>query len=129
MAVKAKVTPDNNHVAIRVKDLERAADFYENVVGLERLRVMGDADRPRAIFFPGVQLVRAEDSDPSVKGVFDHVGLSIDNIDEVCANLTANGVEFETPLNLRPSSEVGKSLKMAFFRDIEGNRVELVHWF
>ena len=38
-------------------------------------------------------------------------------------------IEFETPLNLRPSSEVGKSLKMAFFRDIEGNRVELVQWF
>jgi catechol 2,3-dioxygenase-like lactoylglutathione lyase family enzyme len=128
MAVKARISPESNHVAIRVKDLERVADFYENVLGLERLRVMGDPARPRGIFLPGVQLVRAEEDDPTVKGVFDHVGLSVDNIDEVCANLAAHGVEFETPLNERHVPEVGRRLKMCFFRDVEGNRIELVHW-
>jgi lactoylglutathione lyase len=128
MPVTAKVSPANNHVALRVKDLERAADFYENVVGLERVRFMGDPARPRTIFFPGVQLVRAEEDDTSVKGVFDHVGLSIDNIEEVCANLAAQGVVFDTPLTERHFAEIGKGLKMAFFRDPEGNRIELVHW-
>ena len=129
MAVKAKIAPENNHVAIRVKDLERVANFYENVVGLPRLRIMGDPARPRTIFLPGVQLVRAEEDDTTVKGVFDHVGLSVDNIDEVCASLSAHGVEFETPLTLREFPETGKSLKLAFVRDPEGNRIELVHWF
>jgi catechol 2,3-dioxygenase-like lactoylglutathione lyase family enzyme len=129
MAVRAQVSPADNHTAIRVRDLEAQADFYEQVIGLPRLRAMGDPDRPRTIFFPGVQLVRAEESDPSIKGVYDHVGLSIDNIDEVCANLAAHGVEFETPLTERRFDELGKSLKLAFFRDPEGNRIELVHWF
>ncbi|MCC6628619.1 MAG: VOC family protein [Chloroflexi bacterium] len=128
MAVTARISPDNNHTALRVKDLERVAAFYENTVGLPRLRAMGDAARPRTIFYPGLQLVRAEDDDTSVKGVFDHIGLSVDNIDEVCANLQAQGVEFETPLTQREIPEVGRSLKLAFFRDPEGNRIELVHW-
>ncbi len=128
MGVKAQVSPADNHVALRVKDLERAVDFYENVVGLERVRFMGDPDRPRTVFFPGLQLVRAEEDDTSVKGVYDHVGLSIENIEEVCANLEAQGVEFETPLTERHFPEIGKGLKLAFFRDPEGNRIELVHW-
>lgn len=128
MAFQAKVNPVNNHAAIRVKDLEAVATFYEQVVGLQRLRSMGDPNRPRTIFFPGLQLVRAEDSDPAAKGVFDHVGLAVDNIDEVCANLVAQGVDFETPLTERHVAEVGRSLKLAFFRDPEGNRIELVHW-
>lgn len=129
MAVQAKVNPADNHTALRVKDLEGIANFYETVVGLPKLRVMGDPARPRTIFFPGLQLVRAEEDDPSIKGVYDHTGLSIDNIDEVCANLTAAGVEFETPLTIRDFPETGRKLKLAFFRDPEGNRVELVHWY
>ena len=128
MGVKAQVSPANNHVALRVKDLERAVDFYENVVGLERIRFMGDPARPRSVFFPGIQLVRAEEDDTSVKGVYDHVGISVENIEEVCANLAAQGVEFDTPLTERHFPEIGKGLKLAFFRDPEGNRVELVHW-
>lgn len=128
MAVQAQVSPDNNHAAVRVRDMEGTAAFYEQVLGLPRLRVMGDADRPRSIFYRGLQLVRADEDDTSVKGVLDHVGLSIDNIDEVCAQLAANGVEFETPLTQREVPEVGRSIKMCFFRDPEGNRIELVHW-
>ena len=128
MATKAKVSPADNHVAVRVKDLEAVADFYENVFGLERVRFMGDPARPRTIFFPGIQLVRAEDSDPTTKGVFDHVGISVENIEEVCASLEAQGVEFETPLTERHFAEINRSIKLAFFRDPEGNRIELVHW-
>ena len=128
MPVQARVSPANNHVALRVKDLERAADFYQNVLGLEKVRFMGDPARPRTIFFPGIQLVRAENDDTSVKGVYDHVGLSIDNIDEVCASLAAQGVEFETPLTERHFPEIDRRLKLAFLRDPEGNRIELVHW-
>jgi catechol 2,3-dioxygenase-like lactoylglutathione lyase family enzyme len=128
MAVKARVSPADNHVAIRVKDLERAADFYENVLGLERIRFMGDPARPRTIFYPGVQLVRAEADDTTTKGVFDHVGISVDNIEEVCASLAAQGIEFETPLTERSFAEIGRGLKLAFIRDPEGNRIELVHW-
>jgi lactoylglutathione lyase len=128
MPVRARVSPANNHVALRVKDLERAVDFYENVVGLERIRFMGDPARPRTVFFPGIQLVRAEEDDTSIKGVYDHVGISVENIEEVCANLEARGVEFETPLTERHFPEINQGLKLAFFRDPEGNRIELVHW-
>jgi catechol 2,3-dioxygenase-like lactoylglutathione lyase family enzyme len=128
MGVPARVSSDNNHVAVRVRDLEQAVDFYENVLGLPRIRFMGDPDRPRTVFFPGIQLVRAEEDDTSVKGVFDHVGISVENIEEVCASLEAQGVEFETPLTERHFEEIGTGLKLAFLRDPEGNRIELVHW-
>ena len=128
MAARATVNPVNNHVALRVKDLEAMAEFYEQAVGLQRVRFMGDPARPRTIFFTGLQLVRAEEDDTSVKGVLDHIGLAIDNIEEVVDNLNAHGVEFETPLTERYFEEVGQGLQMCFFRDPEGNRIELVHW-
>jgi len=50
----------------------------------------------------------------------------VQNLDEIVANLEKNGVKLEGPVNQvkRPDGSVGA--KTAFFRDVEGNRIELV---
>ncbi len=125
MAVKAQVRPENNHTAMRVGDLEAAVKFYSEVVGLEVLRANGDPNRPTAVFLPGIQLVRY-DGDVSNRGVLDHIGLAVGNMDEIVASLKAAGIELENNRindNTRPD---GSRVRTAFFRDPEGNRVELV---
>ena len=126
----AQVEPADCHAAIKLNDLEAAVQFYHGVLGLPILRTMGPADRPRAVFLAGIQLIRATDElDPRSNGVFDHVGLAVTNIEEICARLDAAGYVAERPLTRRPVPERdNREQMMAFYHDPEGNRVELVHW-
>jgi|SRR5579884_1648947 len=125
MAVKAQIRPENNHTAMRVADLEAAVKFYTEVVGLDVQRANGDPNRPSAVFLPGIQLVRYE-GDVSNKGVLDHIGLSIGNMDEIVESLRAAGVELENNRVNDATRPGGPRVRTAFFRDPEGNRIELV---
>ena len=98
MAFEAKVGTDH-HTAMRVRDLEKVLAFYQEVVGLKELRRQGDPARPTGVFLPAIQLVRAESQDTAEKGVLDHVGLIVQNLDEIVANLEKNGVKLEGPVN------------------------------
>jgi catechol 2,3-dioxygenase-like lactoylglutathione lyase family enzyme len=125
MAFEARVGTDH-HTAMRVRDLEKVLAFYQEVVGLKELRRQGDPARPTGVFLPAIQLIRAESQDVAEKGVLDHVGLIVQNLDEIVANLARHGVELERPVNevRRPDGSIGA--RTAFFRDVEGNRIELV---
>jgi catechol 2,3-dioxygenase-like lactoylglutathione lyase family enzyme len=125
MAFEARVGTDH-HTAMRVRDLEKVLTFYQEVVGLKELRRQGDPARPTGVFLPAIQLIRAESQDVAEKGVLDHIGLIVQNLDEIVANLKKNGVDLERPVNevRRPDGSVGA--RTAFFRDVEGNRIELV---
>ena len=123
MAFQAKVAPENFHTAILVKDLEAQVAFFRDVVGLPVLRYGGDPNRPVSAWLPALQLMRAEDKDISVKGVFDHVGIAVTNIEEIMASLAANNVRIDTPLTDR--STPAQRLRLAFFFDPEGNKIEL----
>jgi catechol 2,3-dioxygenase-like lactoylglutathione lyase family enzyme len=126
----ADVEPLYNHVAIKVRDLDAAVAYYHGILGLPITRTLGPADNPRAIFVVGVQLVRQPADAPAPgPGVFDHVGIAVKNIEEVCARLERAGYHPDTPLNKRVYPELGnREQLMAFYRDPDGNRVELVHW-
>jgi catechol 2,3-dioxygenase-like lactoylglutathione lyase family enzyme len=125
MAFEARVGTDH-HTAMRVRDLEKVLAFYQEVVGLKELRRQGDPARPTGVFLPAIQLIRAESQDVAEKGVLDHVGLIVQNLDEIVANLARHDVELERPVNevRRPDGSIGA--RTAFFRDVEGNRIELV---
>lgn len=129
-AFVARVEAADNHVALKVKDLDRSVAFYHGIMGLPITRKLGPLDNPRSIFVPGIQLTRqTEDPGPKPYGIFDHVGVAVENIEDVCARLDQAGYQAETPLNKRVFPELGnRELMMAFYRDPDGNRVELVHW-
>jgi len=121
MPFEAKLGTDH-HTAMRVKDLEGAVKWYGEVVGLKEQRRQGDPNWPTGVFLPAIQLIRAESQDVSEKGVLDHVGVIVTNIVEIVENLKKHGVEIE---NGR-INEMPTGVKTCFFRDVEGNRIELV---
>jgi catechol 2,3-dioxygenase-like lactoylglutathione lyase family enzyme len=128
MPIKAQIRPENNHTAMRVRDLEASVRFYSEVVGLDVQRKQGDdPNRPTAVFLPGLQLMRATDAhDTTVKGVLDHIGLAVGNMDEIVASLKAAGTGLENDRindNTRPGQP---RVRTCFFRDPEGNRIELI---
>lgn len=121
----AEVQISANHTAIRVANLTKALRFYSDLMGLPILRVRGPVDNPESVWLPGLQLV----VDPGVAAGtnLDHAALGIMNIDEVCKRLDDAGYEAATPLTeIQPDDQGGRHLKMAFYHDPEGNKVEIL---
>lgn len=126
-AFEAQLDPTANHVALKVRDLKTALDFYHGIIGLPISRTSGPPDNPQMVWLPGVQLIR-HDGDLEPGGTFDHVALGVANIEEVCSRLDRAGFQAETPLQRRSREDVGRELMMAFYRDPDGNRVELLKY-
>lgn len=120
MSVEAKIHADFLHTALRVRDLEAAVRFYTQIVGLKEQRRGANG-----VWLDGVQLVQAPpDQDVGAKGVLDHIGFALRNLDDVVASLQANRVELEAPVR-QTTLPNGQSMRLVFFRDPEGNRIEL----
>jgi catechol 2,3-dioxygenase-like lactoylglutathione lyase family enzyme len=99
-------------------DLGRSADFYERVLGLDLIVDQGTC---RIYRVAGTAYVGVCLRDP-----FDEVQpvittLVADDVDGWCARIVANGWSIE----VGPEHSDGYSLYHAFFRDPDGNRLEI----
>ena len=95
------------------------------MIGLAVNRVGGpDPSRPGSVWLEGVQLVRAAEQDTADKGVLDHIGFSVANIDAIVASVVAAGTALEGPIRETTLPD-GQKMRLVFFRDPEGNRIEL----
>ena len=110
-------------IAMVVKDVRRAVEFYRDSLGLPLLFQAP----PSLAFFDcgGVRLMLS----PAERPEFDHPGsvlyFTVNDVDEAHRTLTARGVDFREPPHLiakMPDHE----LWMAFFRDTEGNTLALM---
>lgn len=110
-------------IAINVKDVERAAAFYQDVLGLKLLFKAP----PGLAFFDcgGVRLML----DRAEKPEFDHLSsvlyFSVSDIQSACANLKEKGVYFEDEPHVIAKMPA-HDLWMTFFRDSEGNLMSLM---
>jgi len=127
-SVEIKIDPTVNHTAVKVKDLKASVRFYHEVLGLPILRQIDSPEDPRVVFLPGVELSQREDDGDDVPGFFGHIGLAVENIEEMCRHLEAQGVEFDVPLKEITFEKIGERLKLAFFKDPDGITVEFVQW-
>lgn len=109
-------------IAINIKDTNRAAAFYRDVLGLRHLFTAG-----KLAFFDcgGVRLMLS----PAEKPEFDHPSsilyFKVADLDNAHARLVAAGAQIESEPHLvarMPDHE----LWMNFFRDSEGNHLSLM---
>jgi methylmalonyl-CoA/ethylmalonyl-CoA epimerase len=108
-------------IAVAVKDVDRAADFYERVLGLKLLfRFPGLA----FVECGGVRLMLAKPERPE----FDQNSIIYYRVSDVAAaaaELERRGVTFESQPHIVHRDE-RHELWMAFFRDSEGNYLGLM---
>lgn len=125
----AQVDHAGNHVAIRVKDFATALRFYNELLGLPIERRRGPSGHPDIVWMPGVQLTRRAQEIPDGQfEVLDHVGIAVKNLDAICARLDAAGCAIERPRNRLHFAELGRDVVTIFYRDFDGNIVELLEW-
>jgi lactoylglutathione lyase len=119
-----------DHVHLRSPDPDATASWYEKMFGAEVIRsVMSNGIERTDIRLAGVAHFIAKVSDSaelaqkpenSFVGL-DHIGLRVNNIDEVCAELKAKGAEFTVePKTIRPG------VRIAFIRGPQGVLIELL---
>lgn len=125
---QAETAPFHHHTAIRARDMDAMLAFYRDVVGLPFIRQAGDAAAPQSVWLHAVQLIRSGSAGEARQGTLDHLAVSVLNIDAIAARLTEHGTALEAPVAHADFPELGLHLDNVFFRDPEGNRVELVQW-
>jgi len=116
-----------NHITIRVNKIERAEEFYGEVLGFELVRKMGQS---MAVYKVGdedtVVLVEAETSyDPSSRDYrVDHVGFFVDSPERV-DELAAYFKEQEVSVLRGPANR--KRGRFVFISDPDGNMIEIFY--
>lgn len=116
-----------NHITIRVNDIERAQQFYGEVLDFELVRKMGES---MAVYQVGdedtVVLVEAETSyDPTSRDYrIDHFGFYVDSPEEVDEMANYLRKKEVTILSGPANRKRGRFL---FISDPDGNMIEILY--
>jgi catechol 2,3-dioxygenase-like lactoylglutathione lyase family enzyme len=125
---KAVINAEQHHTAIRVRDVVKMMSFYGETMGLPYIRQVDDAQGPKQVWYQAVQLIRADGTPDPAAGTMDHLAVSVLNIEKIAERLTKAGTVLESSILHSDHPALGLHLDNVFFRDPEGNRVELVQW-
>ena len=117
-----------DHIHLRTRDPEAAAEYYSRVFGASVLRSVQtdgqsriDLDIGGVILFLAVVGEDVQEAPSEQYLGLDHFGLRVDDIEAAAAELKRRGAEFSTePFQLRPG------LKIAFVQAPENVRIELL---
>jgi glyoxylase I family protein len=112
--VKAKAV---HHVSINVADVDRAAAFYVDVLGLTRRTDRPELGVAGAWLDAGGQQVHLINGTPA-PAVGQHFALLVDDLDAAVADLRARGLRVSDP------SPVGTG-RQSFVHDPDGNLIEI----
>lgn len=116
-----------NHITIRVNDINRAEEFYGEVLGFELVRKMGQS---MAVYKVGDEdtlvLVEAETSyDPASRDYrVDHFGFYVDSAERV-DELAKYFREHEVTIMSGPANR--KRGRFLFISDPDGNMIEIFY--
>ena len=128
---------DLDHIVLRVKDVERAIEFYTGVLGLEPHRVV--EYRAGQVPFPCarvnehtiIDLRPTPDQEPVGDGPrnLDHYCLVVEptDMERLGEELRSRGVEVTSEAPGQRSGAKGMATSI-YIKDPEGNRIELRHY-
>ncbi len=123
-----------HHVSLPARDIETAAAFYENVLGLSPLERPGFsfAGRWYAVGSQQIHLIEAKDGtfrSAGLTGRDVHFALTCDDFDGVVASLVAQGYSEDLPRDdakcMRVTRNATAGFHQAFLMDPDGHVIEI----
>jgi len=117
-----------NHLALSVKDVNRAADFYKNVLHLQEITNRTKMDGIRWFSFgegKELHLISILKEDFKVNKAI-HLALSTPNFDAFIKNLNTNKIVYsDWPGALHTINKRADGIKQIYFQDPDGNWIEV----
>lgn len=120
------------HTMLRVGDMQRAVDFYTQVMGMKLLRTTDRPEQKYSLAFVGY------DSNPDqaeieltynygvdkyeMGGAYGHIALGVDDIYATCEQIRAQGGN----ITREPGPVKGGDTLIAFITDPDGYKIELI---
>ncbi|OGV57924.1 MAG: hypothetical protein A2X45_20970 [Lentisphaerae bacterium GWF2_50_93] len=122
------------HVAFNCRDLKKTEAFYTKHFGFRRARVFNAGNQDEFVLlrldkfcielFP---TKNTRDLQQSAQPLgFQHMAFEVCNIEEAILKLNADGVKTE---NIIDCSAIIKGMRICFFHDPDGNRIELMEGY
>ena len=116
------------HTCYRIGDIDRSVEFYE-ALGFEERGRLPIRDEAINVFMglpgddPRLELTYNHGVDSYEMGTgYNHIAVTVDDIDQALANLSEKGIEPEKP----PYSVREGGSRLCFVRDPDGYRIELI---
>jgi glyoxylase I family protein len=123
------------HIAYNCRDIFAQEKFYTKHFGFKRCRTF-NRGKPDEFFLMKLGSMRLEfftarDLKPEARGGeqtlgYKHLAFEVPDLDAALAALHANGLEHDP---IHPIPNVAPGARIAFFRDPEGNIVELMEGY
>ncbi len=124
------------HTMLRVGHLQRAIDFYTQVLGMQLLRTTDRPEQQYTLAFVGYG---SEDQHAVLEltynyGVehyelgtaYGHVAIGVSDLAAVCERVRALGAPLGAKVTREPGSVKGGTTLIAFVQDPDGYKIELI---
>lgn len=116
------------HVGLYIKDVERSKKFYEDVIGCECVCEFTNGTGDKLAFMKSgdmvIELIQHKVWMDRKDGLFDHIAMLVDDIEEVSADLAAKGIEFEDDIYF-DVNVFENGVKYQAFRGPDGEHLEI----
>jgi len=121
------------HTMLRVTDLEKSIDFYENVLEMKLLRQSENAEYKYTLAFLGygdeldttvIELTYNWDTDSyNLGNAYGHIAIETDDIYQTCEKIKSLG----GVITREPGPVKGGTTVIAFVKDPDGYMIELIN--
>ena len=116
------------HVGLYIKDIERSKKFYMEILGFECVcEFVNDTDDKLSFMKSGdlvIELIQHKVWTDRHDGLFDHIAMLVDDIEETSTKLAAKGIEFEDDIYFE-TRVFEKGVKYQAFRGPDGEHLEI----
>ena len=124
------------HTMLRVGDLQRAVDFYTQVLGMTLLRTTKRPDQQYDLAFVGygsnpehaeIELTHNYGVERYELGTaYGHIAIGVDDVAATCAGLREKAQALGGAITREPGPVKGGSTVIAFITDPDGYKIELI---
>ncbi|GAC1535839.1 MAG: VOC family protein [Herpetosiphon sp.] len=114
-----------HHVALATANFDRLREFYVDILGLP---VVGAFRGHRIVFIDAgtttIELIERDQSTAVSQSGWAHFAFEVENVDIIYKTLSDQGITFHVVPKDFPAD--APAVRIAFFRDPDGNDIELV---
>ncbi len=116
------------HVGLYIKDIERSKKFYKEILGFENICEFISLEENKIAFMKSgnliIELIQHKVWMDRKDGLFDHIAMEVEDIEDTSAKLKELGIVFEADIYY-DDLVFDKGVKYQAFRGPDGEHLEI----